>query len=400
MIAKYLNHYRGFNQAIWLNIFAAFVNTLGFIPGTFMALYLVHVKHFSVHETAILLSLCSAASMIGAAWGGMLGDRYSPVKLCGWSLLLLGIATALFPFSNGTVLVLIAAALLYFIYSVFRPLNNIILMAHSTVTDRPRVMGFYRMAFNLGLSVSMVVGGFLADHDFAWYFYFSGLMSLLAAGCFSRFQGMMAIPASWHRAKEGDIKLAKLHIFKNKPFMWLSLIYLGYCLIYYQVRMTFGFYMTGHYHLRFSTFGMLYVINMLMIVVLEVPLMSRLKHQNQIKVCMVGMVFIAIGLGMLPLYSSLIFAIFSVMLWSLGEILTSSPFYALVMDYANPRAKGAYLGFFQSLMSAGGILAQALGGFLYTIADGKLLWFSCFFGSLILMIAFMHLLKMDANRLK
>ena len=388
---KYINQYRGFNQAIWLNISAVLINTLGFIPGTFFALYLVSEKSISIHTTAIFMSIGSLAAILGSMISGILGDRYSPIKLAASALFLQAIFLIMFPYFKTPLLILLGACLLYFTYSIFKPLNNIILMAHSTITDRPRVMGFYRMAFNLGLSFSMIFGGFLADHHFSWYFYFSGVMTLIATLLFVRFRKTMTLPPSWHAPQDSSKKLSKLHIFQNKPFMLLSAIYLGYCLIYYQVRMTFGLYMTQTYHLSFGTFGMLYVINMILVVVLEVPIMNRLKHQSQIKVCMAGIVFIALGLGMLPLYSGLAFAALSVILWSIGEILTSSPFYALVMDYANPRAKGAYIGFFQSLMSVGSILSQVVGGFIYTLAEGKVLWFGCFFGSFILIAAFMKL---------
>jgi len=379
-LSGYIQHYRGFNQAVWLNILAVFVNTLGFIPGTFFALYLVDNKGIPVPLTAILLSICSGIAILGSYLGGWLGDRYSPIRLCQISLFFLAILIVLFPFASHFLTLLLGASAFFFVYSIFKPANNIILMAHSSKTDRPRVMGFYRMAFNFGLSFSMVVGGFLADYDFAWYFYFSGMMALLATALFLRFQKSMVLPASWNSSKTTE-KLSKLHILKNKPFMLLAALYLGYCLIYYQVRMTFGLYMTQNYGISFSTFGMLYVLNMLLVVFLEVPIMNLLKHKSQIKVCMVGIVLIAFGLGMLPLHSGLWFAILSVILWTFGEILTSSPFYALVMDYANPRAKGSYLGFFQSLMSAGGILSQVVGGFLYTLADGKVLWFGCFIAS-------------------
>lgn len=392
---KYLKYYQGFNQAIWLNVFGVFVNNFGFITGSFFALYLIHDKNLSIHTAALFMSLGSVGSIIGSYLGGSLADRYAPVRLAQWTLFLFALGVLTLPFLNRPSAIFIGLFLVNMIFSAFRPVNNIILMAHSTIIDRPRVMGMYRMAFNLGLAFSMVIGSFLAEHNFTWYFYFAGSMSLFATLLFIRFQKPMALPASWKKEVQFARHRDSLRtIFKDKPFLLLSCIYLGYCVVYFQIRMTFAIYITEIYHLPLALFGYLYMINLLMVVFFEVPLMDIFKLHNQINICIWGMLFIAVGLGMLPFGHGFAFAALSVFLWSIGEIFTSSPFYVLVMEYANPQARGAYMGFFQSVMSLGGILFPVVGGFLYPIAGGKVLWLGCFFASFILIFGFLKLNRM------
>lgn len=392
---SYFKFYKGFNKAVWLNVFAVFINTFGFITGSFFALYLVNEKGFTIPTASIFMSLGAIGSIVGAYIGGRLADRHSPVKLAQLSLFLFALGMLSFPFINIPSCIFLMLIFVNVVYSAFRPVNNIILLAHSSVVDRPRVMGMYRMAFNLGLAFSMAIGGFLAERNFSFYFFFAGTMSLIATSLFVKFQDSMQIPPSWHPAiEEGAKKFSFWQIFQDRRFMRLCLLYLGYCLIYFQVRMTFALYMTETYHLSLMVFGYLYVINFLMVVLLEVPFMDILKRHHQINVCMWGIVFIAFGLGILPLGHGALFAAFSVFLWSLGEIFTSSPFYVLVMEYANPQAKGTYLGFFQSVMSVGSILFPIIGGFLYSIDQGKVLWFGCFFASFVLIWGFMRLKRM------
>lgn len=392
---KYLKYYQGFNKAIWLNTFGVFVNTFGFITGSFFTLYLVHDKGIAIETAALFMSLGSIGSIIGAYVGGHLADRYPPVKLAQLSLFFFALGVLSFPFINKPLLIFLMLFIVNFLYSAFRPVNNIILMAHSSVIDRPRVMGMFRMAFNLGLSFSMAIGGFLAEHNFAWYFYFAGTMSLLATLLFVRFEKSMALPASWKPPHDpANKKFSILKIFHDKPFMMLSAVYLGYCLVYFQVRMTFALYITETYHLSLMTFGYLYTINFLMVVFLEVPLMDIFKRHNQIYICLWGIILVGFGLGMLPFGRGVFFAAISVVLWTFGEIFTSSPFYVLVMEYANPKARGTYMGFFQSVMSIGSILFPIIGGFLYPIDNGKILWLGCFFASFILVAGLIKLNRM------
>lgn len=391
---RYFRYYRGFNKAVWLNVFAVLVNTFGFITGSFFILYLVKDKGLTVETASLFMSLGAIGSILGSYFGGWMADRFPPVKIAQACLFLFAVGLLTFPFLNIPSTIFVMLVIVNFLYSAFRPINNLILMAHSSVIDRPRVMGLFRMAFNLGLAFSMGIGGFLAEHNFAWYFYFASFMSFLATILFIRFEKSMALPPAWAPKDSLDsAKFSAWRIFQNRPFMLLSLIYLGYCLVYFQVRVTFALYITQTYRLSLIDFGILYVINSLMVVFLEVPLMDTLKRRSQMNVCIAGLLLIGIGLGMLPLGHGMLYASISTMIWSFGEILTSSPFYVLVMEYANPKARGTYMGFFQSVMSVATILFPLIGGFLYSIDHGRILWFGCFFASLLLILSFTKLKK-------
>ena len=62
-----------------------------------------------------------------------------------------------------------------------------------------------------------------------------------------------------------------------------------------------------------------------------------------------GSLFLGLGMFILPFGNTMWFAALSVLLWSIGEILASSPFFVLAYRYAVPTSKHFYVGIFHSV---------------------------------------------------
>lgn len=384
-LSAYLNSYRDFTLPIWLNTFAQFVNATGTVMTVFLSLYLVNVEHYSVLAMTLVLSVGGAGAIIGSFLGGRAADRFKPVRVVQVCLLLVGIENFLMPFLHSHWLILLNVFFLYLFNNGFRASNMLILFAHCKRQDRTRAMGLNRTAFNLGFSFSTVAGGILASLNFAYFFGYSGISSLIAVALLVWWQDIIGRRQSRREKTPGQNHWRLL--LNNRPYLLLLILFLGYCLTFFQIRTNYALYLTTHYGLDIRDFGYLYSLNMLAVVFLEVPLMARFKSVHPIHLITLGIAFVGIGLGMVPFGDNGWWGAASIMLWTLGEILCTSPFFVLAMRYADPSAPGFYMGLFQTIQAIALIIAPLIGGWLYGFLNGNLLWYYCGVSAVILVIA-------------
>ncbi len=396
ILASYFNHYRDFSLALWLNIVAVFVNAAGVMMSFFVALYLVNVEHFSVMQMAWVFAIGGVGGIVGSYIGGWCADRFNHVRICQISLLFVALQNVLIPFTHvyGVIMLLIFLSNLFTF--IFRPSNSLILFAHCEQSDRTRVFAFYRMAYNLGLAFAIAIGGALARINFDYFFWFTALMSVLSAGLLHYWFKILN-SKSIRREHKPDQSAWGL-LLCNRAFLILLLLFVLNYLIFCQMRAMYGLYLAHYDGLNVQVMGYVFTINMALIVLLEVPLMSWLKVAEPIHLVVLGTLFVGAGFAILPFGSNIAVPILSMILLTLGEIFTASPFYVLAMRYADKSCPGFFMGIFQGGMTTGIVLAPLVGGLIYPYFEGRILWFGCGVLSLLMMFGFRRLIKLQQEQ--
>lgn len=391
LLIRYLNTYRNFSKATWINILAVFVMSFGLMMSSIFTLFLNH-KGIGVHEIGWIIAIGGVGGILGSYLCGIIAAYISVTRIAQYSILFFALIMVSFPLARHINLFFILFFLANFCLGLFRPANNLMLFAHTPVSEHLRVMALNRVAFNLGLAFATIIGTALAAIHFSLFFIFSASTCLLAVLILFKFNSLLSTPI--HHEKQNTIN-NELPIwrtfFLQQFFIILCLLFLGYNLIFNQIRSMYGLFLTQFYFLNLHTIGLLFMINFILIVFLEVPLMSKLKQVNQLTLAMCGSVLVGLGMFILPFASSLIFAIISMLLWSMGEILASSAFFVLAARFAEPRAKHFYISFFHSIFSSGLILAPLMGGFLYPLWHGYLLWIACGMITAMITVGFLYL---------
>ena len=108
--------------------------------------------------------------------------------------------------------------------------------------------------------------------------------------------------------------------------------------------------------------GFLYLLNGLMIVVLQVPvtrLLSRFKFTTQMAL---GAFLYAVGYGMVGLHTGLFYFAWAISVITLGEIFISPPSLALTSGLAPQGRMGQYMGVFGFFLTSGWSLGPVYGG--------------------------------------
>jgi hypothetical protein len=289
-----------------------------------------------------------------------------------------------------------------------------------------------RLANNLGATIGPAVGGVLALHDYRLIFWGDGLTSLLAAGVFALLWngtriGSEAEPGTRAAGegggeagaedKDGDkdgarssfcrLNSKKVDLtpdeggtadaaadrspWRDGPFLLLVVLYFLWSSIFIQLLTTFPLYMRTVYRLPENRIGLLFAVNTVMIVVLEMILMEKVRRFPLTRMINLSFLLLGTGLGLLPLGRGQAYAAMTVAVWTVGEMLGMPVYTALIAGRAGERSRGRYLGLSSLSFSLAFIVAPVVGMAVYGKCGGDALWFGCAGLSVLLAGAFLLL---------
>jgi MFS family permease len=127
-------------------------------------------------------------------------------------------------------------------------------------------------------------------------------------------------------------------------------------------------------HLRESTFGMLFAVNTLLIVLLEVPLNLATAHWAHRTSLVVGAVLATAGFAGLGLVTGVWSAAVTVVVWTFGEMILFPSMSSYVADVAPARRRGEYMGAYSMAFGIGFTVGPGLGTWVMDRHGPGALW--------------------------
>jgi MFS family permease len=121
-------------------------------------------------------------------------------------------------------------------------------------------------------------------------------------------------------------------------------------------------------------YGMLFTINTLLIVALEVPLNGATAHWSNIRSIIIGCMLFAIGFGALGVISSASGVIATVVVWTFGEMMLFPALSAHMAEIAPENRRGAYMGAYSMSMSIALTVGPWLGTQLLSALGPVTVW--------------------------
>lgn len=358
-----------FSLMAWVLAALLFINRLSSMVKLFMALYLRQELGLAIETVGWLLSAYGAGLLIGSMLGGLLSDHVRTARLTAalffvsmWVLILLGLVTQV---ALLAVLLLLSGA----VDGAIRTLHQRLIMEYCEPAQRSRAQALSRVARNLGMAAAGVAGGVLAQTDFRWVFFVSAAMTLLALLWFVR--------TTWRRVvlKPDEVTEAGTRTpLRDAAFLWLlgAAVLLG--MAFDTVYSTLGNYLRDYYHLSTEAIGWQFGLNAMLVVALQIPLTHWGERWGLRRQLLAGCVLLAVGLGMLPFGSGLLYVCLSTVIWTLGEAFFMPPLNVLVMRHAQGGKSGQYFGLFFMSWSASALLSPVLSGQLYGHLGGHSVW--------------------------
>ncbi|MEO8193118.1 MAG: MFS transporter [Gemmatimonadales bacterium] len=367
---------RGLPRDVWILSGATLINRAGTMVLPFLVLYLTRERGFSASRAGLALAVYGAGSIIASPISGRLADRIGPLPIMRASLLGTGALLLLFPFVHGYPAIIALTLTWALIAEAFRPANMAMI---ADMVPRELLKPAYalnRLAINLGMSIGPAAAGFIAAKSFDRIFFVDALTTIVAGLIL-----LMTPFALAHRKPSEESpehsRFRPLVLDDRRMLLFLSALFLT-GVVFFQHEGALPLFLVGDLHLSPAFYGMLFTINTLMIVVMEVPLNGATAHWPHRNALSLGALLFALGSGAFAFARSPAAIIVGIVVWTFGEMLLFPQAAAYVADIAPPERRGEYMGAYQLAFSLSFAFAPWAGASGYARFGARPLWLGVF----------------------
>ncbi len=389
MIGRVLRAYReafaGLPRDVWLQAAAMLINRSGTMVLPFLGLYLTKEQHLSAVSAGWILSLYGVGAAAGSFLGGWFSDRVGPIRVQQASLLGGGLGFVAIGAVDGAGALAGAVLATSLLADAFRPATFAAVTRFSAVEVRTRSLALVRLAANLGMSVGPALGGFLAVRHYGLLFWADAVTCWLAAGMLA-----LAFPLARHAAAPASLepRRAARSPWRDGPYLaFLALVTL-LAVVFFQIMGTLPLYWREHLGLAEDRIGLLLALNTVIIVAVEMVLVRALEHRDHLRLTALGALLVCLGFGLMPLGEGVGFVAATIVVWTLGEMLSLPMTNAFASLRGGVDGAGRYIGAYMLAFSSAFILAPLAGTGMYQRFGADALWYGCGAVGILLAVGF------------
>lgn len=365
---------------LWILCLAIFVNRCGTMALPFLVLYLTESLKFSAGSAAGMLAVYGVTALLVGPISGKLSDRWGALLVLQTMLAAFGVVLMLFPLAHTLPAVAVMTILFALTNAAAGPASQSMVGSLSSIGHRKAAYALARLALNLGMSVGPAVGGFLAQRSFPLLFRVDGATALLASGILvlSPLHARLAKRRAQEQAVVRSTGWIMDAAFTDATLRVFLLAVIPMAVVFWQHESTMPLFIVRELHFSESAYGMLFTLNTLMIVLMEIPLNSATAHWPHRRTLVLGSALIATGFGVLAWASTYLAIALSVAIWTFGEMLLFPTMSAYVSEIAPEGRRGEYMGLYSMAFNIAFTGAPWIGTLTLNHYGAMTLWLSMF----------------------
>jgi MFS family permease len=361
----------GLPRPFWIVLAGTLVNRLGQFVQTFLALYLAGPRDLDTSTVGVVVAAFGFGSFVSQPIGGYLADRFGrrftlTVGMVGTAAAFLLLAAV-----RDLVLIGIAAGLAGLVLDLYRPAVQAIVADLIEPRHRPRAFALIYWAINIGVAVSGVAGGYLAERSYWILFVLDAVSCLVFAALILRF-----VPET-HRPAAGGSGRGYGPVLRDGLLLGLTgALFLG-SVVYMQSLVTLPLAVRSDGHGP-DGFGIVYAVNPITVILLQ-PLVLWVMDRLPAVPLLVGSALVmGVGFWLTALAESLVAFGVTVLVWTLGEIGFNAVGPALIANIAPAELRGRYNGVVGVAFGASAFVAPLVGTWVFDALGETTLWTMCF----------------------
>lgn len=362
---------RALPAATWVLFTGTFVNRLGTFVLPFMTLYLTQ-RGYSAPQAGLALAMYGLGALGAQLVGGLLTDRIGRRNAIGSSMLAASVLTLVLWRADSLAVIYPVMALLALVAELHRPAASALIADVVPSEGRVTAFAMFRLAINLGWAFGLMLGGLLADRSFSYLFVGDALTSAVF-GVIS----LAALPHGVRISKHEERYLggATRSMLADKGFLlFLAAILIG-ASIYMQNVATFPLQLRAD-GMSNAVYGFLQGMNGVFVVLLELPISAFTQRHARTSMVALGSALVGLGFASLLVAHTIPALLVMVLIWTLGEIVSSPPASAFVADRSFEHTRGRYQAALGMMFALGAIVGPLAGTAVFEI-DPVLLWVAC-----------------------
>lgn len=337
----YINSFGGLSKPVWLLGLVTLINRMGTMVIPFLTVYLTQELHFPLKDAGIVMMFFGAGSLVGTYIGGYLTDKTGFYHVQFWSLLLAGLMFYVLMHMHTFTEWCVAIFFHGVIADAFRPAMMASVATYSKPQNRTRSVTLIRLAINLGWALGPAIGGFLAKTaGYDWLFWVDGLTCVAAAFLFR-----IALPKKQQIQETPEAEAVPVNsVYRDRLFLAFIFLNTIGAIAFFQLLSTQPVFFKEILLLDEAQIGGLMAINGLLIAIFEMPIVYILeKRFRLLRIITLGCILIGISYLMYNLTGWVGIAVLSMLVVTIGEIMTMPFANAFALSRASDTNRGRYM---------------------------------------------------------
>lgn len=355
----YKNAFGGLEPSTWWLSLVMLVNRSGTMVVPFMTLYLTQKRQFTIGQAGWVMSIFGVGAVCGALIGGKLTDKIGFHKMQLIALTGGGICFILLGQMSTYPYICVFTFILSLVNESFRPANYAAIAHYSREDNLTRSVSMNRLAVNTGWAVGGALGGFIAATNFHLLFWIDGITNLAAALLLNLVLSPSRAPVRHHKANQPVPVTNTRSAYKDGPYLLCILLTIMFAYCFFQLFTTQPVFYKEVVHLSEPFIGFIMALNGAIIGLFEMLIVFHLENKKAfLYYTTIGVALCGVSFLILDIFPrSAILAICSMLLVSIGEMLSMSFLNAFWMGRSNAVNRGQYA----SLYTAAWSVAQVIG---------------------------------------
>lgn len=365
---------KGLPRDMWVLFYTTLINRSGTMVIPFLVLYLTQKIGVSASEAGVALLVYGIAAFIAAPLTGKLADKIGALKVMKLSLVGTSVVMFIYGFITDYYLILVCTFVLSVINEAFRPANLSLITEIVTPSQRRLAFALNRLGINIGMSIGPVAGGFLILIDYHYLFYVNAIASLAA--------GVYLIATPWTSLSDPESPVEEVSslpglntsVLKDFKYLFFLIAVVPANLVFFQHIGGLPLYIVDDLKYSTAAFGILSAINTVIIIFIEVPLNDMMSKMSYSRSMFIGALLAAIGFGAMAVARDIAPLIFTIIIWTFGEMIFFPVTAAYASEIAPAKKRGEYMGYFQMTFSFAFSAGPWLGTVVYEKFGSVILW--------------------------
>ncbi|WP_315967793.1 MFS transporter [Planotetraspora sp. A-T 1434] len=355
----------GLPRAFWVLFAGTLVNRLGTMVEPFIGIYLTQARGMSLTAAGLVMTTFGVGSLLSQPVAGWAADHFGRRATLTGGMVATAATMLALGYTTSVPGIVAAMLVLGVVVDAYRPASQALVADLVSAEERPRAYGLLFWAVNLGFSIAMVTGGWLAQSGFTVLFWVDAVTCLIFGLLVWR-----AIPET-RPVREEDRPGRFTDVLSDRLMVAFVLINLAFTFVYLQAYSTLPLAMTGQ-GLPPGAYGVAMAVNGLLIVVVQPVTNGWLARRDPSRALAAGIAVVGAGLALTAIATSTAGYAMTVAVWTLGEVLTAGLAGSIVASLAPAHLRGRYSGLYGLSWSAGGLLAPLAGTRLLAVGPAVL----------------------------
>ncbi len=337
---------RGLPRDMWILAAVTLVNRAGTMVLPFLVLYLTREQGMSAARAGIALGVYGIGAMVSAPLAGRLSDRIGPLPIMQASLIGTGILLIAFPFVHTFAAVIALTLAWSIVAESFRPANMACIADIVPAELRKPAYALFRLAINLGMSIGPAAAGFIVAQSFTWIFITDAVTTLAAGalliaypvGAVKRRAAVQSGAAGGWSKGQGPL------MFEDRSFFFFLIAIFLTGFVFFQHEGALPLFLVNDLGLSPAFYGLLFTLNTVMIVFMEIPLNAATAHWEHRRGLALGALLYALGSAAFAVAAGAAAVFAGIIIWTVGEMLLFPQAAAYVSEIAPESRRGEYMG--------------------------------------------------------